>query len=104
MINDDVVPEFMQKFNFNFFKDGMWWFQDETPYHGPLVLRQRLRELFGDQIITLNHTAEWPARSPDLTPCDLLIFFSGVILTLSGCMGHLVARLGTSFQIAYLKN
>lgn len=79
MINDDVVPELMQKFNFNLFadnlfEDGLWWFQDGAPCHGALIARQRLRELFGGQIVALNHAVEWPPRSPDLTPCDFFLW------------------------------
>ena len=27
-----------------------------------------------DHVVALNHTIEWPARSPDLTPCDFFLW------------------------------
>ena len=36
------------------------------------VVRNRLREVFGNRIIGLGHAVEWPPRSPDQTPCDFL--------------------------------
>ena len=49
----------------NFFqqhRDGnfryLWWAQD----------------LFHDHVIAVNHPIEWPPRSPDLTPCDFLLW------------------------------
>jgi len=42
---------------------------------GALYVTERLSELFGDQIVSLNQQVEWPPRSPDLTPCD---FFLGI--------------------------
>lgn len=79
MINDDLVPDLMQHFNFNIFgqnlfENNLWWFQDGAPCHGTLEVRTRLRELFGNQVVALNHTVEWPARSPDLTPCDFFLW------------------------------
>ena len=50
-------------FNFNYFvenlfEDGWWMFQDDQ-----LVVRNRLRELFGNQVVALNHTVEWRSLS-----------------------------------------
>ena len=73
MINNDVVPDLRGIFNFNIFasnlfEDHLWWFQDGAPCHGTLLVRDRLRELFGNQVVALNHAVEWPPRSPDMTP------------------------------------
>ena len=40
----------------------------------PLHDGERLHELFGDHIVALNHDIEWPARSPNLTPCDFFLW------------------------------
>jgi len=34
----------------------------------------RLHELFGNQVVSLNRPVEWPPRSPDLTPCDFFLW------------------------------
>jgi hypothetical protein len=45
--------------------------QDEaSPHKAPLV-QTWLTERFGEKIITKN---EWPPRSPDLNPCDYLLW------------------------------
>ena len=46
--------------------------QDGAPCHRTNIVRNRLREVFGNRIIGLGHSVEWPPRSPDLTPCDFL--------------------------------
>ena len=38
------------------------------------AVRELLRNVFTDRIIALNHTIEWPPRSPDLTPCDFFLW------------------------------
>ena len=72
MINDEIIPELRRIYGNQFGR--IWWFQDGDPAHRPLIVRERLHELFGDHIVAFNHDIEWPARSPDLTPCD---FFYG---------------------------
>ncbi len=39
-----------------------------------LHVTAHLRELFGNRVITLHHAAEWPPRSPDVTPCDFFLW------------------------------
>ena len=51
----------------------LWFQQDGVPAHRRLIVKARLQEVFGQRIISLGNTVEWPPRSPDLTPCD---FFS----------------------------
>ena len=54
---------------------GPWWAQDGAPAHRLLQVRDRLNEVFGnDRVIGLGHNVEWPARSPDLTPCDFFMW------------------------------
>ena len=72
MINDEIIPELSRIYGDQFGR-RIWWLQNGARAHRPLIIRERLHELFGDHIVALNHDIEWPARSPDLTPCD---FFS----------------------------
>ena len=75
MINRFVVTEMILNYNFNIFGNvvflqEIWWFQDGAPCHRARIVSDRLRQLFGNQIVALHHNPEWPPRSPDLTPCD----------------------------------
>ncbi|XP_063964962.1 uncharacterized protein LOC135156428 [Lytechinus pictus] len=51
--------------------------QDGAPAHRRRVVTECLTELFGDRVISLNRPAEWPPRSPDLTPLNF--FFWGYL-------------------------
>ena len=72
LINEEIVPELEREFHRD--ADGtfprIWWIQDGAPAHRRLIVRERLRQLFQDRVVALNHPIEWPPRSPDLTPCD----------------------------------
>ena len=72
MINDKIIPELRRIYGDQFGR--IWWFQDGAPAHRPLIVRERIHELFGDHIVALNHNIEWPARSPDLTQCDFFLW------------------------------
>ena len=78
MLNNDIIQWLMLSFDFNIHDEvlfhQLWWFQDGAPAHGTLNVRQRLRRVFGNKIVALNHEVEWPARSPDLTPCDFFLW------------------------------
>ena len=79
MINEQVVPEMNEIYDFNLFGDvhfqqNVWWFQDGAPCHRQVIVTERLHELFGNQIVALNQEIEWPPRSPDLTPCDFFLW------------------------------
>jgi len=76
MINNDVLPQLEQHFErqiHGVFRH-LWWIQDEAPAHRLIAVRDRLRELFAERVIALNHAVEWPPRSPDLTPCDYFLW------------------------------
>ncbi|KAF2348999.1 Reverse transcriptase domain [Trinorchestia longiramus] len=47
---------------------------DGAPAHRTVAVREKLNELFGNSIITLNHRIKWRPRSPDLTPCDFFLW------------------------------
>jgi len=78
MLNDEVVPEIMEIFQNNLFGDvqfeDVWWFQDGAGTHRARAVALQLRELFGENVITLGQQQEWPPRSPDLTPCDFFLW------------------------------
>ena len=47
------------------------WFQmDGCPAHSSQDVREFLNNSFNNNIIGLNYTINWPARSPDLSPND----------------------------------
>ena len=79
MLNEQVVPELNEMFHFNIMGDNryeqnIWWFQDGAPCHRQNVVTERLRQLFGNQVVSLGQETEWPPRSPDLTPCDFFLW------------------------------
>lgn len=79
MTNDDIVTEMMIRYNYNLFNDNLfgtevWWFQDGAPCHRTIHVTDQLRELFGDQVVSLHHNTEWPPRSPDLTSFDFFLW------------------------------
>ena len=78
MIDNQVVPFLDQGFpRFRRQANGqfrhLWWVQDGAPAHRRIIVRDRLRDLFGNRVIALNHVIEWPPRSPDLTPLDFFL-------------------------------
>ena len=78
MINDHVVPFLDNKPRFRRQLNGqfrhLWWAQDGAPPHRRRNVSDRLRELFGERVVALNHEVEWPPRSPDLTPLDFFVW------------------------------
>jgi len=56
-------------------EDDVWFQQDGATAHTSRRSLLILREMFPGCLISLRGDIGWPARSPDLTPCD---FFSGV--------------------------
>ena len=76
MINLFVVPALSAKYGVQ--RNGAiprkWWFQDGAPSHRSRIVTQRLNTLFPNKLVSLNQPIEWPARSPDLTPCDFFLW------------------------------
>ncbi|KAF2352904.1 Protein of unknown function DUF4817 [Trinorchestia longiramus] len=72
LINEAIVLELRHIYANRF--NRLWWFQDGAPAHRLLVVKERLRELFGTRIVALSYDIEWPPRSPDLTPCDYFLW------------------------------
>ena len=48
----------------------VWFQQDGATAHTAQRSLQVLREMFPDRLISLRGDIGWPARSPDLSPCD----------------------------------
>ena len=77
MLNEQVFPELVRKFGDQFDDDHfarLWWAQDGAPAHNALVIRDWLEEFFPNHVVALNHSVEWPPRSPDLTLCDFFLW------------------------------
>jgi hypothetical protein len=53
----------------------MWYLHDGAPCHFAQVVQNWLNENFSGRWIGRNGPVAWPARSPDLNPCDF--FLSG---------------------------
>jgi Helix-turn-helix domain (DUF4817) len=54
--------------------DTITFQQDGAPPHVHHRVKDLLRAVFGDRIISRDFPHAWPARSPDLTPCDYWIW------------------------------
>ena len=72
MLNEEIIPRLFELYGDRV--DHSWWMQDGAPCYRTNVIRNRFWEVFGNRIIGLGHTAEWPPRSPDLTPCDFFLW------------------------------
>lgn len=51
-----------------------WFQQDGATAHTSRASLQLLREMFPGRLISLRGDIPWPARSPDLTPCDFFLW------------------------------
>lgn len=77
MLNTNVFPQLQRNFNnipllHNL--NALWWVQDGATPHRTNPVRDRIRQVFGRRVIAMGHEHEWPARSPDLTPCDFFLW------------------------------
>ena len=52
----------------------VWFQQDGATAHTARASMELLREHFPDRLISLRGDLPWPARSPDLTPCDFFLW------------------------------
>lgn len=52
----------------------VWFQQDGATAHTARDTMQLLREHFPERLISLRGDHPWPARSPDLTPCDFFLW------------------------------
>lgn len=51
-----------------------WFQQDGCPAHNTGDVRAVLAMRFGDRVIGNDYPTHWPARSPDLAPCDYFLW------------------------------
>jgi len=52
----------------------IWFQQDGATAHTSRASMAVLREHFPERLISIRGNLEWPARSPDLTPCDFFLW------------------------------
>lgn len=51
------------------------WQQDGARAHTAVVTREVLEDIFGmENVISQGFPFQWPARSPDITPCDFFMW------------------------------
>ena len=50
--------------------EDVWFQQDRATAHTAQRSLRVSREMFPGRLISLRGDVEWPARSPDLSPCD----------------------------------
>ena len=78
VINEEIVPRMQMHFQFDVLGDVMfpdlWWFQDGAGCHPHAGFTARLSALCGANVVALRRQVEWPARSPDPTPCDFFLW------------------------------
>ena len=57
-------------------RQNMWFIHDGAPPHFSVPVRQYLTTIYPNQWIGRGNDApvKWPARSPDLTPCDFFLW------------------------------
>ncbi|KAF2355747.1 Protein of unknown function DUF4817 [Trinorchestia longiramus] len=60
LINNRIVPRLLETYGNRI--NRTWWIQDGAPAHRTVVIREKLNELFGNRIITLNQRIEWPPQ------------------------------------------
>lgn len=70
MLEDEVWPIVSTWDNIN----DLIWMQDGAPPHFALIVREWLDRHFPGRWLGRRGPHEWPARSPDLTPCDFFLW------------------------------
>ena len=77
LLVEQVFPALMEHFAYQFGDNKfthLWWAQDGAPAHRFNPVRDILNDMFGHRVIGMGHNIDWPARSPDLTPCDFFLW------------------------------
>lgn len=84
-VNSAAYLKMLQEFAFPWIseRDGIaeyWWQQDGATAHRTNLVKNAIREKFGDRVIGLGFESEdgeeikWPPRSPDMNPCDFAVW------------------------------
>jgi hypothetical protein len=78
-VNSDRYVNMLEEFFFPRLDEldlgDIWFQQDGATAHTSRASMAVLREHFPERLISIRGDLEWPARSPDLTPCDFFFFF-----------------------------
>lgn len=74
LLRHHIVPEIRRLAGARF--NNIWFQQDGCSVHNRVTVQHFLNETFPNRLLSGKGTILWPARSPDLAPCD---FFCGVI-------------------------
>ena len=70
MLSTFVKPKLKDLKNYK----QVWFQQDGATAHTAKKSMNLLKEIFGDRVISLRGKVVWPARSPDLSPCDFFLW------------------------------
>lgn len=80
-LNGEMYLNFLNNDLFNLLEDvplatraNMWYLHDGAPCHNTGIVRTWLQNNFPNRWIGRNGPVSWPARSPDLTPCDFFLW------------------------------
>lgn len=71
LLSQNVVPTLQAIYPNN---NNLWFQHDGAPAHFGVVVRNYLNNVFPNRWIGRRGTIEWPARSPDLNPCDFFLW------------------------------
>ena len=77
MIVGEVFPVLVEHFNAQMQDEHferLWWAQHGAPAHHADIVQDLLQEIFPGRVIMCDGDNDWPARSPDLTPCDYFLW------------------------------
>ena len=77
LLVEQVFPALMEHFAYQFDDNKfmhLWWAQNGAPAHRFDPVRDVLNDMFGHRVIGMSRNIDWPARSPDLTPCDFFLW------------------------------
>lgn len=72
LLQQQIVPRIQELVGARF--NEIWFQQDGCPAHNAVIVRQYLEEIFPNRLITGRGNIFWPARSPDLAPCDFFLW------------------------------
>lgn len=85
------VEEMLDEVPLNLLQSLVWQ-QDGAPPHYEIRVRQYLSEKFPSRWIGRGGPIPWPARSPDLTPCDFYLWGDVKRLVYSGARTEVTSR------------
>lgn len=72
LLRDQIVPALQNLDGVNI--ENVWFQQDGCPAHNTMAVREFLSDTFGPRLIMGRGGILWPARSPDLAPCDFFLW------------------------------